>query len=570
MRLLTPFLIATFLSTASVIALAQSAAPPPASLTGKFILQLQGKKIGSADYFLQSTETGWAGTTNFDFTLQAPISTTRQLTFTKDWQPLTETQAINIVQTTQSLSLTANASRSKLHFHAEASGQKLDSDFDLTPHTVVLPNFDPAGLQILLNMQAANPAKDGAYTCFIPSGQGTMLPCTLTQSAKGRGTIDGQPIEFIHWVLKLSSIDMDIWSTSDSALLEAAIAAQAVAYTRAGFTLTSQNAAEPSPSPDVSSSAASARPAPATAPPAYAVERELTFPSDGPSVPGTLTLPRDAQHPPIVVLVQGSGVQDRDETVGANKVFQQIAWGLAQRGIATLRYDRRPKFAPQNFARHFDLDHEVVIDAASALAYCSTLPEADPAEVFLLGHSLGAQLAPYIVQRRLAEKPNSVRGYILLAGVQTPIDQTILRQVAEFSKAQGESNPQVEEKLAKWRAVFAEVRDPKTPANQPVGDGLSIPAAYWRDWLARDPASVMRTLPVPALVLRGELDRNVIHEDFVALSAAATAPGSKSEEFPGLNHLFMPVKEEHADELQPGTIAPTVLDTIATWIKTRK
>lgn len=553
MRFFHPSLNFTFLALTAIAASAQATAPSPAALSGKFQLQLQGKLIGSGDYAFQSTETGWAGTAHYNFNVQAEITATRRLTFTKDWSLSSESYAVMVGTSAQSLTLTPNATRTKLTFHADAGDHQLNSDFDLNPRTVVLPNFDPAGLQVLLNMQAANPAPDGSYLCFIPSGQGTSLPCTFSANGKGHATLDSKPIDVAQWQLSIGPAQMDIWATPDGALLEADVAAQGVAYIRAGFVLdkTSAAATAPPPSPI----------------PAYAMERELTFPSDGLNVPATLTLPREAKsRVPIVVLVQGSGVQDRDETVGANKVFQQIAWGLAQRGIATLRYDRRPKFDPANFAQHFDLDHEVVIDAASALAYCSIVPEADPASVFLLGHSLGAQLAPYIVQRQLQEKPNSVRGYILLAGVETPIDQTILRQVAEFSKAEGASDARAKESTARWQAIFTQVNDPKTPDSKIVGPG-NVPAAYWRDWLKRDPAAIMRTLPLPALVLRGDLDRNVVHQDFTALAAAAVAPGSKSEEFPSLNHLFMPAKDGDADELQSGKIAPEVLDTIATWIE---
>src|SRR5580658_5507827 len=98
-------------------------------------------------------------------------------------------------------------------------------------------------------------------------------------------------------------------------------------------------------------------------------ERDVTFPTDGLIAPGTLTLPvvsKTSPKPPIIVLVGGSGVQDRDETVGPNKFLQQVARGLAQRGVASLRYDRRAKFNLASFMAHPDLDHEVVIDAANA------------------------------------------------------------------------------------------------------------------------------------------------------------------------------------------------------------
>jgi hypothetical protein len=551
-------LLAAVLALPAALVFAQGSAKSDVPKTSnvpvaKFQLQVQGKTIGSADYAFSSTELGWAATSHSDFDLQAHVVTTRNLTFLKDWGVLSDASFIMAGEVPESLTLTPNATHTKLTFHAVAAGQEVNSDFDLDPHTVVLPNFDPAGLQVLLNMQASAPAPDGNYMCLVPSGQGTMLPCTFTQAGAGSGTLDSKPLPLKHWLLKLGPVAMDVWANANGDLMLASVAAQNVAYTRTGFALDKQSAAAATPA--------------AVEVPAYAVEREVTFPSDGLAVPGTLTLPRGARtRVPVAVLVQGSGVQDRDETVGANKEFQQLAWGLAQRGIATLRYDRRPKFALDNFLKHFDLDHEVVIDAASALAYAATVPEADPAHVFLIGHSLGAQLAPYIVQRRLAEKPGSVRGYVLLAGVQTPIDLTLERQIAEFGKAQGKTDAEVNEQVAKWRAAFVRVRDPRTPADKQEGVGFTAPTGYWRDWLARDPAAVMNTLPIPVLVLRGEFDRNVTHEDFLMLAAAATVPGSKSGEFPGLNHLFMPVSGLYADELLAGEIAPSVLDLISGWI----
>jgi len=115
--------------------------------------------------------------------------------------------------------------------------------------------------------------------------------------------------------------------------------------------------------------------------PSGAVEWQITFAAaEGLTLPGTLTLPAvdlKQAKPPLAVLEQGSGVQDRDGTAGPNKIQQQLAWGLAARGIATLRYDRRAKVAPQTFAVHPDLDHEVVLDAIAALAWAGTVPDTD-------------------------------------------------------------------------------------------------------------------------------------------------------------------------------------------------
>jgi alpha-beta hydrolase superfamily lysophospholipase len=534
------FLLPT-LALLSTCSLAQSTAP------AKFVLELQGRNIGTADYTFQPSSDGWKLTAHYQFTVPVAVSATRQAAFRKDWEPLAESTGVDVAQTKQSLALTPNKDRTSLNFHAVAGGQDVRKDFPLQPHTVVLANFDPSALQVLLNMHAANPAGGGKYQCFIPSGTGTMLACTLTPSADASAMLNGKPIPLKHWSLALASTTMDVYATADGELMDASVKAQSLDYRRDGLEMHTP-------------------PQAAAVPPAGVSEREVTFPSDGLTVPGTLTL---VEHPatptPIAVLVQGSGVQDRDETVGENKVFQQLAWALAQRGVATLRYDRRPKFAMASFLAHPDLDHEVVIDAASALEYCATLPGVDTTHgIFLIGHSLGAQLAPYIVQRADARKPNLVSGYVLLAGVQTPIDQTMVRQIKEFGKAQGATDAQINDSLEKWNKIFADAHNPAVPADKQEGMGTT--AGYWRDWLARDPAAVMKTLQVPALVLRGELDRNVTHEDFAALAAAATAAGSEAKEFPGLNHLFMTANGPYADEMKAGSIAPIVLDTISQWV----
>ena len=306
--------------------------------------------------------------------------------------------------------------------------------------------------------------------------------------------------------------------------------------------------------------------------PAGITEREVTFPTDGLKAPGTLTLPQSKTKLPILVLVQGSGSQDRDELIGANKVFQQLAWALAEKGIITLRYDRRPKFDLASFKAHPDLDHEVVIDAANALAFAATVPEADPHRVFLCGHSLGAQLAPDTVARRIAQQPNSVRGMILLAGIARPADVVIDAQVHTLGKAQGGTPEQLDAIAAQWKAVFDAARDPNTPADKPIGVGAKVPVGYWRDWLNRNPVPALQKLRLPTLTLRGLADVNSLHDDFEILVLAANAPGSSSAELPGLNHLFMPVTGpvDGSDVKKPGQISPQVIDIIANWVATLK
>ncbi len=307
--------------------------------------------------------------------------------------------------------------------------------------------------------------------------------------------------------------------------------------------------------------------------PSGAVERQITFAAaEGLTLPGTLTLPaadlKHANQPPLAVLEQGSGVQDRDGTAGPNKMQQQLAWGLAARGIATLRYDRRAKVARQTFAVHPDLDHEVVLDAIAALAWAGTVPETDSHRIFLIGHSLGAQLGPYIVAARLRQAPGSVAGLALLAGIACPIDQVMHEQVAALGTAQGGTPAQIAAIKANYDAIWARVRDPKVTDGTPSGLGGGVTIGYLRDWRRRDPAAQLKALTLPCFVACGTKDLNTAQQDFALLKAAATASGSEATDFPGLSHTFMPIagQPNGREAMQVGTISPLLLDALAKWL----
>lgn len=134
---------------------------------------------------------------------------------------------------------------------------------------------------------------------------------------------------------------------------------------------------------------------------------------------------------PCVILVHGSGPNDRDETVGPNKPFRDLAWGLAERGVAVIRYDKRTKIYGMNCVpagRVLDYDTEAVDDALAAILQARTLPEIAADSIYVLGHSLGGTLAP-----RIAERSEGLAGIIVLAGLARPLEDALEEQFTYIS-----------------------------------------------------------------------------------------------------------------------------------------
>ena len=153
---------------------------------------------------------------------------------------------------------------------------------------------------------------------------------------------------------------------------------------------------------------------PAYADPAKFEETEVTVGSGEWALPGTLTMPKGAGPFPGLVLVHGSGPNDRDETLGPNKPFKDLAWGLATRGIAVLRYDKRSKvhgkkiLADPKLEATMTVKDETIDDALAAAALLQKAKGVDPKRVFILGHSLGGFLMPRIA---LAAEPLQIAGF---------------------------------------------------------------------------------------------------------------------------------------------------------------
>lgn len=313
---------------------------------------------------------------------------------------------------------------------------------------------------------------------------------------------------------------------------------------------------------------------PAYADPAAFEERDVTVGEDGEwPLAATVSLPHDSGSQPGVVLVHGSGPLDRDETIGPNKPFRDLAWGLASRGIAVLRYEKRTRaygsrLSPEQ-AASMTVQEEVIDDALAAAALLRRTPELDPDRIFLLGHSLGATLAP-----RIAEQDSAIAGLVILAGMTRPFEDTILDQVTYLATVNGPASDRDAAEIESLKRKVARVKDPElSPATPPQELPLNVPAAYWLALRGYRPAEVAGSLSLPILVLQGGRDYQVSpRADFPAWRDALEGkPGATLKLYPALNHAFMGGEGPSTamDYAAVGHVSPEVVDDIAHWIEGR-
>lgn len=292
---------------------------------------------------------------------------------------------------------------------------------------------------------------------------------------------------------------------------------------------------------------------------AYTVQ-DVTVGAEGWELPGELALPVGDELVPAVVLVHGSGPNDRNSNIAGIQVFRDIGLGLASEGIATLRYDKRTLVHGERLMAEmsdFTLADETIDDAIAAAEFLATVEGIDPERIYIVGHSLGATAAPRIAQS------DAVAGFVSMAGSPLPLYDIFARQwvrLEEFGVASAADRDLLQ--------AFAEEMETAESADDISQFPLGLPAAYWLDIRDTDLAELALNLGKPMLFLQGEADYQVtFEEDFAAWQdVLADADNATFISYPGLSHTFTP-GEGTPDDYQAGlTVDPQVIDDLAAWI----
>jgi uncharacterized protein len=294
---------------------------------------------------------------------------------------------------------------------------------------------------------------------------------------------------------------------------------------------------------------------PVPLPPARYTSRDVTIRTDdGVLLAGTLTIPEAAATPlPGFVFVHGSGCLDRDETIGPNKIFGQLANRLSNDGYAVLRYDKRScgssggSFAPRN---------RLIADAREAIAFLRSQRGIDPSRIFVLGHSEGGELVPSV-----AIADGRLRGIVLLAPPALPLEQILLQQLVRTATPANRAALEQQDRIE----LDAIASGKKTGAYD----------AWLRSSFGIDPAAIIADVPCPILIVQGMKDIQVLPSDTPRLVNAARAANRELSVtmLPGDDHIFIRLASGEdstgVEYYVPSYLDPALFTAIETWLRSR-
>jgi uncharacterized protein len=296
----------------------------------------------------------------------------------------------------------------------------------------------------------------------------------------------------------------------------------------------------------------------------------------------TLTIPQGKGPFPGVVLITGSGPQDRDETLLGHKPFLILSDYLTRHGIAVLRADDRGTGKSTGvFSKATTADFAT--DTEAGVAYLKTRSEVDPHKIGLIGHSEGGVIAPMVAARN-----KDVAFIVMMAGTGVPGDQVIVAQGEAIDIANGKKTEDAAKSAERQREIIhlietekdqavleKEIRDKMAGERTEAQIGMEIrqfTSVWFQYFLTYDPATALRKVTCPVLAINGSLDKQVLpSQNLPVIRKSLQESGNKHfeiDELPGLNHLFQTAKTGSPAEYAQieETMSPVALEKISSWI----
>jgi dienelactone hydrolase len=274
------------------------------------------------------------------------------------------------------------------------------------------------------------------------------------------------------------------------------------------------------------------------------------------------------QKSPVVIFVHGSGPSDRDETFGPNKPFRDLAQGLAQQGIVSLRYDKRTftyQYDSKVLSDNMTIYEETVYDAIDAVKTVKQFTFVDPTRIYIVGHSQGAMCAP-----KIAELCPELKGIVMMAAPVTNLVDVIPQQVEYLALLDDTISTAEQMKITSVKWMVDKIKSPTLSDKTPKGLLMGASATYWKSVLNYNQVITAKLLKLPVFIVNGGRDYQAPQKEFNAWKKElADKPNVQFKLYPKLNHLFLEgeYRSEPEEYNIPGHIPQYVIDDLVKFIK---
>lgn len=297
------------------------------------------------------------------------------------------------------------------------------------------------------------------------------------------------------------------------------------------------------------------------------IEKDVVVGKGDFALHGTLSIPKGKGPFPVVVLVQGSGASDQDEAAYALKPFRDLAYGLATKGIAVLRYNKRT--FEHTVKTTVDLNHtvdkETTDDALLATSLLEKEKKIDDEQIYILGHSQGGMMVPQMIDQ---DKRQNIAGAIVMGSPARTIQEVIFDQF-DYLLSIGQLSPQAYDFYSKQ---FEMINDPNFSGENPPDEFLLGQAMFWDSFNDISAAEMAKDQNKPLLIIQGERDYQVISDIETPIWKEELSHRDNVEYrlYPMLNHFFTEGEGEMstpAEYLTPANIPEYIINDIAEWVK---
>lgn len=485
--------------------------------SGTFLLYHRDAEAGAEEYALKTVDGRPVLEAKSDFKVGAMHITAEQtLTWTAEGD-LHAYRALSKINETE-IEVKFDVAGGEAATSVRQDKKTVDSAVALKPGTVLLDNNIFSQMIPLARAARKGEGESVEMPCFAPAAL-RVVPMKAVR--KGAVTLRaGDKTIETDWIqLHVSSLAIDTYSDPEGRVVLIANPFQGFRASLKGFE--------------------DYKPVPRVKPielPKNVVERDVTFKNGDLTLAGSLTRPTGSGKTPAVVLISGSGAQDRDANVAAGEfpkwnIFKQVAYALSAEGVAVLRYDDRGTAKSEGDFSVATLS-DLVSDVEAAVAFLRTVDGIDPDRIGLVGHSEGAVIAPIVAAGA------DIRAIFLMAGTAAPLDEVVLEQSDAQAVRKGATDEERAGQREALESFFTSIRD--SDATHVEFNGAPVFAVWWREHINHDPLATIVKVRGAVAIYQGMEDLQVLPRHAKLLGEAL---GDRKDvvvrPLKGLDHLFM-------------------------------